>query len=133
MLLIDGMNLIGARPDGWWKDRGQAMRLLAWELRAFAEETGEQLTVVFDGRPIPEVLRGHGIKVQFAPGGTNAADRRIEQLIADHPDPGSVTVVTSDKALVRAVTGAGAGVIGSGEFRTRLEELGQDRNGDADG
>jgi predicted RNA-binding protein with PIN domain len=123
MLLVDGMNLIGARPDGWWEDRGQAMRLLAWELRAFAEDTGEELTVVFDGRPIDEVLRGHGIGVQFAPGGANAADRRIERLVADHPDPESVTVVTSDKALVRAVIGAGASVVGAGEFRDRLDEL----------
>ena len=123
MLLIDGMNLIGSRPDGWWKDRSRAMRLLAWELRAFAEETGEELTVVFDGRPIDEVLRGHGIGVQFAPGGANAADRRIERLVGDHADPASITVITSDKALVRAVTEAGASVIGSGEFRGRLDDL----------
>lgn len=123
MLLVDGMNLIGARPDGWWKDRTEAMRLMAWELRAFAEDTGEELTVVFDGRPIDSVLLGHGIEIQFAPGGANAADRRIERLVRDHPDPGSVTVVTSDKALMRSVTEAGASVIGSGEFRTRLDEL----------
>ena len=123
MLLVDGMNLIGSRPDGWWEDRTEAMRLMAWELRAFAEDTGEQLTVVFDGRPIDSVLRGHGIEVQWAPGGTNAADRRIERLVGDHPEPGSITVVTSDKALTRAVTAAGASVVGSGEFRTRLDEL----------
>lgn len=133
MLLVDGMNLIGARPDGWWKDRPRAMRLLAWELRAFAEETGEDLTVVFDGRPIDEVLRGHGIKVQFAPGGTNAADRRIERLVSDHADPASITVITSDKALVRAVTDAGAGVVGSGEFRGRLDELAPDAQGEPAG
>jgi predicted RNA-binding protein with PIN domain len=123
MLLVDGMNLIGARPDGWWKDRTEAMRLMAWELRAFAEDTGEELTVVFDGRPIDELLLGHGIEVQFAPGGANAADRRIERIVGEHAEPGSITVVTSDKALVRAVSGAGAGVVGSGEFRTRLDEL----------
>lgn len=123
MLLVDGMNLIGARPDGWWKDRTEAMRLMAWELRAFAEDTGEELTVVFDGRPLDSVLRGHGIQVQFAPGGTNAADRRIERIVNDHPDPGTITVVTSDKALSRSVTGAGARVVGSGDFRTRLDEL----------
>ena len=123
MLLVDGMNLIGSRPDGWWKDRTEAMRLMAWELRAYAEETGAELTVVFDGRPLPEVIRGHGIEVQFAPGGTNAADRRIERLVGEHPEPGSVTVVTSDKALVRAVTELGAEVVGSGEFRGRLDEL----------
>jgi predicted RNA-binding protein with PIN domain len=123
MLLVDGMNLIGARPDGWWKDRSQAMRLLAWELRAFAEETGDELVIVFDGRPIDELIRGHGIEIQFAPGGVNAADRRIERIVADNPDPAAITVVTSDKALVRAVTEAGAEVVGSGEFRARLDEL----------
>ena len=123
MLLVDGMNLIGSRPDGWWKDRTEAMRLMAWELRAFAEDTGEPLTVVFDGRPIDTVLRGHGIEVQFAPGGANAADRRIERLVDEHEDPGEITVVTSDKALSKSVAAAGASVIGSGEFRTRLDEL----------
>jgi predicted RNA-binding protein with PIN domain len=123
MILVDGMNLIGARPDGWWKHRDRAMRLLAWELRAFAEESGEEVTVVFDGRPIEQVLLGHGIAVQFAPGGTNAADRRIERLVADHADPASITVITSDKALVRSVVEGGASVVGSGEFRRRLDEL----------
>jgi predicted RNA-binding protein with PIN domain len=99
------------------------MRLMAWELRAFAEDTGEQLTVVFDGRPIASVLRGHGIEVQFAPGGTNAADRRIERLVGESEHPGEITVVTSDKALSRSVTAAGASVVGSGEFRARLDEL----------
>jgi predicted RNA-binding protein with PIN domain len=105
------------------------MRLMAWELRAFAEDTGEELTVVFDGRPIESVLRGHGIEVQFAPGGANAADRRIERLVCDHEHPDSITVVTSDKALSKAVVAAGASVIGSGDFRARLEELDGDRPG----
>jgi predicted RNA-binding protein with PIN domain len=123
------MNLIGSRPDGWWEDRTEAMRLMAWELRAYAEETGEALTVVFDGRPVDKVLRGHGIEVQFAPGGANAADRRIERIVSEQPDPSGVTVITSDKALSRAVTGAGAEVIGSGEFRARLDELDGSRSG----
>jgi predicted RNA-binding protein with PIN domain len=123
MLLVDGMNLIGARPNGWWKDRTEAMRLMAWELRAFAEDTGEDLTVVFDGRPIDSVLRGHGIEVQFAPGGVNAADRRIERIVHDHPEPTTITVITSDKALTKTVTDLGAQVVGSGDFRTRLDAL----------
>jgi predicted RNA-binding protein with PIN domain len=117
------MNLIGSRPDGWWKDRTEAMRLMAWELRAYAEDTGEELTVVFDGRPLDEVMRGLGIEVQFAPGGTNAADRRIERIVGEHADPKSVTVITSDKALARAVGDLGATVVGSGQFRVKLDAL----------
>jgi hypothetical protein len=36
--LIDGMNVIGSRPTGWWRDRSKAMRELVQELEAFAGE-----------------------------------------------------------------------------------------------
>ena len=49
--LVDGMNVIGARPDGWWRDRRGAMRSLTEELDEFAEESGDEVAVVFDGRP----------------------------------------------------------------------------------
>jgi hypothetical protein len=54
--LVDGMNVIGSRPDGWWRDRAGAMRALAVELDRFADATGDQVTVVFDGQP----GQGHG-------------------------------------------------------------------------
>ena len=47
--LVDGMNVIGSRPTGWWRDRTAAMARLVEDLRAFARETGEPVTVVFDG------------------------------------------------------------------------------------
>jgi predicted RNA-binding protein with PIN domain len=49
--LVDGMNVVGSSPDGCWRDRRAAMRRLAESLAAFAAETDEPLTVVFDGRP----------------------------------------------------------------------------------
>ena len=38
--LVDGMNLIGSRPDGWWADRARAMRELVSELERFVAEGG---------------------------------------------------------------------------------------------
>jgi hypothetical protein len=38
--LVDGMNVIGARPDGWWRDRPGAQRRLAEKLAARAREAG---------------------------------------------------------------------------------------------
>ncbi len=130
MLLVDGMNLIGSRPDGWWKDRTEAMRLMAWELRAFAEDTGEELTVVFDGRPIGSVLRGHGIEVQFAPGGDERrrSAHRAARLRSRAPGRDHGRDLRQG-ALASAVVAAGASVIGSGEFRARLEELDGNRPG----
>src|SRR3712207_7365937 len=44
--LIDGMNVIGSRPDGWWRDRHGAMQRLVEQLDEWAQELGDQVTVV---------------------------------------------------------------------------------------
>jgi predicted RNA-binding protein with PIN domain len=122
--LVDGMNVVGSRPDGWWRDRRAAMRRLSDLLGAFAAETGEPLTVVFDGRPFD--LSAPDVEVEFAAGrGPNAADHDIAARVESDPDPGSITVVTSDRELADRVRAAGAPVLGSGPFRRRLEGLAQ--------
>ena len=117
--LVDGMNVIGSRPDGWWRDRRGAMARLAGALRGF----GEPVCVVFDGRPwdgAPE--DADGLSVRFAPGGRDAADHEIARLVEADPDPSSVRVVTSDAVLAARVRAAGAEVEGAGAFRRRLGE-----------
>jgi predicted RNA-binding protein with PIN domain len=122
--LVDGMNVIGSRPDGWWRDRAGAVRALAVELDRFADATGEQVTVVFDGQPRDVRAK---VTVRFAPGGRNAADDEIARLVAADDAPGDLLVVTSDADLAARVRTAGASVKGAGTFRRRLDDL------DADG
>ena len=119
---VDGMNVIGARPDGWWRDRRAAMRSLVQQLDGFAE-AGEEVAVVFDGRPFE--IQPRAVEVAFAAGpGPNAADREIAERVEADPVPGTITVVTSDHALAERVGAAGASVIGAGAFRRRLDEAG---------
>ena len=118
--LVDGMNVIGSRPDGWWRDRPGAMRALVGRLGVLAAGSGDEVTVVFDGRPV-EVGSVDGVAVGFAPGGPNAADAEIARRVEADPDPGSLTVVTSDGTLAERVRAAGAVVTGSGGFRARLD------------
>lgn len=114
------MNVIGSRPDGWWRDRHGAMERLIAELEAFAAATGDEVAVVFDGRPFP--LEGGGsVEVGFAPGGRNAVDHAIADRVRADPEPSAITVVTSDRELEDSVRAAGAGVLGSGAFRRRLD------------
>jgi predicted RNA-binding protein with PIN domain len=118
--LVDGMNVIGARPDGWWRDRPGAMRSLAGELGELARSSGEAVTVVFDGRPF-ELAPVDGVTIEFARRrGRDAADDDIVRLVEGDEDPGSLTVVTSDGGLSERVARAGARVLGAGEFRRRL-------------
>lgn len=121
--LVDGMNLIGSRAGGWWRDPDGAVRNLIDELEGYAAATGEPVTVVFDYRPrgLTVGTRG-GVKVRFADGKAQAADRLIVELLEEHPDPDTVRVVTSDKALRQAAEAVGATVAGVGAFRDRLEE-----------
>ena len=53
--LIDGMNVIGTRPDGWWKDRDAAMLRLVDMLERWAVVDGQEVTVVFERQPRPPI------------------------------------------------------------------------------
>jgi hypothetical protein len=113
--IVDGMNVIGARPDGWWRDRAAAMRRLAGELAGWAARTGEDVVLVLDGRE--RDLGAHpGVTVRFAP----VADDLIAKLAA----PGDV-VVSSDRGL-RDRLPAGVAVEGSSGFRQALQRNGSD-------
>ncbi len=123
-LLVDGMNVIGSRPDGWWRDRPAAVRDLAAAIAALARATGDELTVVFDGRAPDDMPDARGIDVVFAPGcGRGAADYEIARRVAHDPDPASLVVVTSDRELADRVRSRGAGVEGAGGFRRRLDDV----------
>ena len=117
---MDGMNVVGSRPDGWWRDRRAAMRRLVEALERFADESGDEVAVVFDGRPF-ELEEGGRVEVAFAPGGRNAADDAIAEWVAGDPAPGSLTVVTSDAELADRVHTAGAEVVPAGSFRRRID------------
>jgi predicted RNA-binding protein with PIN domain len=122
-LIVDGMNVIGSRPDRWWNDPDRAVRRFIEELDRHASRTGEDITVVFDRQP-PDVSPGrHGtITVAFASWtGRNAADYEIVQMVANDPAPESLTVVTSDAALAERVRDLGAKVRSSGSFRRHID------------
>jgi len=122
-LVVDAMNVIGSRPDGWWKDRAGAARRLLADLQAMPRENDEVVTVVFDGRPMPDVPEGahDGVDVAYARrGGRDAADDRIVEIVEAAPDPTQLDVVTSDRALTERVRTLGASVTGAGSLLRRL-------------
>lgn len=122
--LVDGMNVIGVRPNGWWRDRDRAVVDLVVELGSWAASVGEPATVVFDGeRPpgLPAVTPR--VDVVFSGRGRSADDEIAGRVAAD-PEPGSWLVVTSDFELARRVGVHGARVVGAGAFRRRLDGAG---------
>jgi uncharacterized protein YaiI (UPF0178 family) len=117
------MNVIGTRPDAWWKDRDAAMLKLVDLLERWAAADGEDVTVVFERPPRPPV-RSTVIEVRHAPRPKpDAADDEIVRLLKDDGNPSAVRVVTSDRWLADRASAAGATVEGSRTFRSRLEQL----------
>lgn len=120
---IDGMNVIGTRPDGWWQDRDAAMLHLVDLLERWAVAENEDVVVVFERQPRPPI-RSRVIEVAHAPRPRrDAADDEIMRRLGREPAPGLVRVVTSDRWLADRAGAAGAGVYGAEIFRSLLDAI----------
>ncbi|MGY4650850.1 NYN domain-containing protein [Mycobacterium sp. URHB0021] len=119
--IVDAMNVIGTRPDGWWKDRHGAMVRLVDLLERWASTHGRRVTVVFE-RPTSPPIESAVVDIAHAPRpAANSADDEIVRLVEADDRPREVTVVTSDIALADRVRNAGASVYSAAAFRNLIE------------
>jgi predicted RNA-binding protein with PIN domain len=120
--IVDGMNVIGSRPDGWWRDRHAAMVRLVDLLERWAAADGEDVTVVFEQPPRPPITSSVVEVAHAQRPRPNSADDEIVRRVRADPDPSAVRVVTSDAVLSQQVQAAGASVYPAGTFRAQLDE-----------
>ncbi|WP_193043386.1 NYN domain-containing protein [Mycolicibacterium baixiangningiae] len=119
--IVDGMNVIGSRPDGWWRDRRSAMVSLVEHLERWARAEGADVTVVFE-KPLSPPLASETITVTNAPvSAANSADDEIVRLVCAARDPGAIRVATSDRALVERVRAAGAATYPADRLRNDID------------
>lgn len=121
-LVVDAMNVIGSRPDGWWHDRAGAVRDLVARLRAAGPGLAETITIVVDGRGDDEPADERGVEVLHAGQGPDAADDRIVELLEAAGDAAAV-VVTADRRLRERVTARGATVQGPRQLQGDLDRI----------
>jgi len=123
-IVVDVANVMGSRPDGWWRDRpGAAVRLHA-ELAALAardrpvlpdDSEPEEFVMVLEGATRAATTRinaaqndaGAGVRIVQADG---SGDDAIVALVGELP--GRRVVVTADRELRRRCEAAGAEVFG---------------------
>jgi predicted RNA-binding protein with PIN domain len=112
------MNVIGSRPDGWWRNRHRAMAALVEHLERWAAEN-DDVTVVFER---PSAIESAVITVAHAPkAAANSADDEIVRLVRAAEDPAQIRVVTSDRVLSERVRDAGASVFPAAKLRSLID------------
>ena len=119
VLVIDAANVIGSRPDGWWRDRPGAARRFTERVRSTvaAGRLDPPVTVVLEGQArsgAAEAVAG-GVEVVHAPG---ECDDTIAAIADAHP---GATVVTADRGLADRVRAAGGEVVGPRWLHDQLE------------
>ncbi len=145
-VVVDAANVVGSRPDGWWRDRAGAARRLAGSIVAVLVSRPEDLVEQLDGTtPGSAETAGSDVGVAAVEvhlvleGAANAVDdlpthplldvvhaaadgdSAIVALVGDLVGgTDRVLVVTADRALGDRVRAAGAGVTGPGSFRAAL-------------
>ena len=125
-VLVDAANTVGARPDGWWRDRAGATTRLLVRLAALpgtvlpgddgAPVRVEAVVAVVEGaaRDVPAPA---GVTVVRAPGsGDDALVAEAGRLVGGGAD---VLVVTADRGL-RARLPATVAVTGPGRLLAAL-------------
>ncbi len=118
VLVVDAANVVGSRPDGWWRDRpGAAARLHAGLVAA---RVGEAV-LVLEGRARTGVTEQDVDGVRVVHAGGSGDDRIVEEASALARSGRRVTVVTADRELVERVTALGAEVIGPRTLLARLD------------
>jgi hypothetical protein len=105
VLVVDGANVVGARADGWWKDRAGAARRLHEQL-VIADLDGD-IVLVLEGEAKAGVRAGRDghVTVVHAPKDGDSEIVRQAHKAAD--DGRQVTVVTADRLLAARVAKAG--------------------------
>jgi hypothetical protein len=123
MLVVDAANVVGSRPNGWWRDRAKAAENLCCAV------TDGLRTGRLDA-PVVVVLEGaarHGaaeqdrdsLRVVHAPG---SGDDAIVELVVDAvADEAAVTAVTADRELRERVQRVGGDVVGPSWLLDRIE------------
>ncbi len=105
VLVVDGANVVGSVPDGWWKDRAGAARRLHERLLV-ADTTYDEIVLVLEGKAKGGVRAGRDAHVTTVHAARDGDTEIREQARRAAVAGGRVVVVTADRALAANVSPA---------------------------
>lgn len=107
VVVVDAANVVGARPDGWWKDRGSAARRLHEQLLV-ADLPYDRVVMVLEGQAKGGVRSGRDGDVQTVHAPKDGDTTIIEQVRRAVDAGDQVTAITGDRVLAARLDGLGA-------------------------
>jgi predicted RNA-binding protein with PIN domain len=109
VLIVDGANVVGSRPDGWWRDRAGAARRLQERLST-AVLPYDTVVLILEGKARQGNPAGQDGRLRTVHATGSGDDAIVEEVMAqvDVADGREVAVVTADRALRDRVEAAGA-------------------------
>ena len=124
-VFVDGNNVMGSRPDGWWCDRAGAARQLVAEIIPLALDHGGAWAIVFDGQEPPAMPLSPECLTVIHTGHRrrDGADDRIVELVHEQPNRAASLLYTSDAKLRTRVKALGTHVMGSGTLLHQIVTL----------
>ncbi|MFI6827291.1 hypothetical protein ACIBG5_09345 [Kribbella sp. NPDC050241] len=124
VIVVDAANVVGSRPDGWWRDRPGAARRLLRQLTALQERLEDtEIVVILEGAARsatsgPDAPDTADLRIVLAPG---SGDDTIVTTTAAITDA-HVTVVTADRGLRDRLEPTGATTTGPRWLLDQLEQ-----------
>ncbi len=110
ILVVDGANVVGATPDGWWKDRAGAARRLHERLLV-AGTPYDEVVLVLEGKAKGGARAGRDLHVTTVHARRDG-DTAVVGVVHEALTRGEqVTVITADRALRGQVEHLGAAVM----------------------
>lgn len=118
-LIVDGANVVGSRPDGWWRDRAGAARRF-WQQLTAAELPQDEVVLVLEGAARHGAPAGREGRVDTVHAPASGDDAIVEVARARVADGREVTVVTADRELRARAEAVGARTVGPSWLLDRL-------------
>ncbi len=109
--MVDAANVVGARPDGWWKDRAGAARRLH-EALLVGDTPYDEIVLVLEGAAKGGVRPGRDAHVRTVHAPKDGDSTIVAQVRAAREAGRTVTVITADRFLRAQVEGLGALAMG---------------------
>ncbi|MEV6140085.1 NYN domain-containing protein [Nocardia sp. NPDC051990] len=121
LIVVDAANVVGSRPDGWWRDRAGAARRLLMRLSTLEQHLTQpaEVVVVLEGAAKAAASdEFQGVRVVLADG---SGDDAIVDVVAAATEADRVTVVTADRGLRDRIEALGAESVGPRWLLDRID------------